>query len=101
MVICDEAVGCRFSGDVCPHSVTHKRFDECTDDPCAESSTASCIRGKGNVSIKFNPHDLWIGVYWNQEEIGYVNFIDVFVCLLPALPIHIQIKKRIREDSDE
>jgi hypothetical protein len=47
------------------------------------------------VEIKWEPRDLWIGVYWRRERQRQLSKrrpkgatrIRVFVCLLPALPI--------------
>jgi hypothetical protein len=36
------------------------------------------------VRIEFKPRDLWIGAYW--KRLG--NTLDLWVCLLPCLPIH-------------
>jgi hypothetical protein len=35
--------------------------------------------------FEWRPRDLWIGAYW--KRIG--NCIDLWVCLLPCLPLHI------------
>lgn len=37
------------------------------------------------VRLEFNPRDLWIGAYWKRSEGGG---LDVWVCLVPALPLH-------------
>jgi hypothetical protein len=36
------------------------------------------------VQWEFKPADLWVGVYWCNHG----GFIDVWVCLVPMLPIH-------------
>lgn len=36
-----------------------------------------------NVSLKFEPRDLWIGVYWNRPYWG----LEVYICIVPCLPI--------------
>jgi hypothetical protein len=38
-----------------------------------------------SVALEFKPQDLWIGAYWHRSEDG----LDVWVCLLPMLPIHV------------
>lgn len=43
------------------------------------------------ISVKFNPKDIWIGVYWNyhQHLPSAMRFFDVYICVIPMLPIHI------------
>ena len=38
------------------------------------------------IRLEFKLEDLWIGAYWNRE--GY--YINIWVCLVPCLPIHIR-----------
>lgn len=38
------------------------------------------------VGIEFKLADLWIGTCFNTDDIGLV---DIWICLLPCLPIHI------------
>jgi hypothetical protein len=54
------------------------------------------------VRLEFKIEDMWIGVYWKsscttlahmdgkEPEVTY-NQLDIWVCLLPCLPIHITI----------
>ncbi len=61
------------------------------------------------IGIEFKPQDLWIGIYfkfWNASVFPYAkdnNFIDkykyyeLFVCLLPCLPIHISFEVKKNE----
>ena len=37
------------------------------------------------AALEFKPRDLWVGAYW--KRIG--NCIDLWICLLPCLPIHV------------
>lgn len=41
------------------------------------------------VALIFEPRDLWLGIYWNPVESLMGNWIalDVYVCVLPCLPI--------------
>lgn len=41
---------------------------------------------KRGIKIKFNPRDIWVGVYWDYT-IGLG--LDVYVCILPCFPIKI------------
>jgi hypothetical protein len=36
------------------------------------------------VRVEFKPQDLWVGAYW--KRVGHV--LDVWLCLLPCLPLH-------------
>ena len=61
------------------------------------------------VRFKFEPHDLWVGVYWKMTRnvrpaadflSGYAwDFhargwlLDVYICPLPTLLIHLQFYK--------
>ena len=36
-------------------------------------------------SFEWKPQDLWVGVFW--KRIG--NAVDVWVCLLPCVPLHV------------
>jgi hypothetical protein len=40
---------------------------------------------KWHIAIRFSPREFWIGLYW--QRMG--NFVDVWVCLLPMVPIHV------------
>lgn len=44
-----------------------------------------------SVSIEFNPHDIWVGIYWRVRFGRYDTFLrkDVYICLIPCFPIHI------------
>ena len=41
------------------------------------------------VRLEFEPRDLWIGIYWESCVIGKMQHYDVWVCIMPTLPIHI------------
>lgn len=34
--------------------------------------------------FKFEPRDLWVGVFWDRRHDG----LHIYVCLLPTLVIH-------------
>lgn len=38
------------------------------------------------VSLKFEPRDLWIGLYWTIER-SYSSRMMVYLCIVPTLPI--------------
>lgn len=49
---------------------------------------------KCRVSIEFNPHDLWIGVFWHYYSYLTIDFdkLDVYICIVPMLPILIAFR---------
>lgn len=40
-----------------------------------------------SISIKFEPRDLWIGVFWTFDDC-----LKIYICIVPTLPIRIFIK---------
>ena len=46
---------------------------------------------KSGISFKFEKKDIWIGCYWNifWSGIFFRKWIEVYICLLPCLPIKI------------
>lgn len=37
------------------------------------------------VEVKFEPRDLWVGVYWDHRIQG--RLLRIYVCLVPCLPL--------------
>lgn len=37
-----------------------------------------------NLQLEFKPQDAWIGAFWKRDG----NCLDVWVCLLPCVPLH-------------
>jgi hypothetical protein len=51
--------------------------------------------------IEFKPQDLWIGAYWKRNEAcGGDMAHDIWVCLLPMVPLHFQWRIRPRRSAD-
>lgn len=52
------------------------------------------------IRVFFEPRDLWIGVCWNCYPTGGVQgapvvwWLDIYVCLVPCLPIKLSFKTR-------
>jgi hypothetical protein len=44
-----------------------------------------------NAQLEFKLADMWIGCFYSQDDIGRIN---IWVCLLPCLPIHIRNYKQ-------
>jgi hypothetical protein len=41
------------------------------------------------LRLEFKPQDLWIGVRWAHCADSPYRRTDVWICLLPMLPLHI------------
>ena len=44
------------------------------------------------VALEWKPQDLWIGAFWRASPIDGAQpavITDVWICLLPCLPIHL------------
>lgn len=41
--------------------------------------------------IKFEPRDLWVGVYWDRRH--HPPELDVYVCLVPCFPLHVRFRR--------
>jgi hypothetical protein len=48
--------------------------------------------------LEFKPQDMWVGAYWHSHHVNDAHILDIWVCILPMLPIHIQINT-IRVDE--
>jgi len=56
------------------------------------------------INLEFKLQDIWIGVFWKKDlKVTYERLnrssirIDVWICLIPMLPLHIRWWKRINE----
>jgi hypothetical protein len=43
------------------------------------------------VRVEWKPEDLWVGAYWRrtQERVWWSRRYDLWICLLPCLPLHV------------
>lgn len=42
------------------------------------------------VKIKFEPRDVWIGVFWDKKPKGSkIQYWDIYICLVPLFPIRV------------
>lgn len=52
----------------------------------------SAPRPRFFVDLLFEPRDLWVGVYWDRPKNDWDHALDVYVTLLPMLPIKVMIR---------
>jgi len=43
------------------------------------------------IKIFFEPRDIWVGLYWKRIEYSGGNIWDLYICLIPMLPINIYL----------
>lgn len=43
-----------------------------------------------DVRLKFEPRDIWVGIFWQRIAPG----LEVYVCLLPMLPLRFVLSRR-------
>lgn len=44
---------------------------------------------KFSVHVRFDPHDMWVGIFWLViDSIEGWRVLNIYVCILPMLPIH-------------
>lgn len=43
-----------------------------------------------SIELECQPRDIWVGLYWKKTgDWTRGGFVDVYVCVIPMLPIHI------------
>jgi len=53
----------------------------------AQITKAFSLSKNWNFCLEFKLADLWVGAFWSEDDIG---LIDIYICVLPCLPIHIR-----------
>jgi len=54
---------------------------------------------EAEVGLDFSIHDLWIGLFWTYTQGLDVRWYNIYICILPAFPIHIKITVPNKEDE--
>lgn len=52
------------------------------------------------MQLKFEPRDIWIGVYWTRKSRVTTlendwNIYQIYICLIPCFPLILTFKKLI------
>ncbi len=54
-----------------------------------------------NIEVKWEPRDLWVGIYWDVMKVISTNYelkdshyiiLKIYICLIPCFPIMISKK---------
>lgn len=45
-------------------------------------------RRRSILTLEFKLQDLWLGAFWKRERRTGARQFDVWICLLPCLPLH-------------
>ena len=52
--------------------------------------------------LKFEPGDLWIGLYWKYDrEVRGLSHLHFFICLVPMFPLHLMFQIGAYQPYDE
>lgn len=55
------------------------------------TTTLAKTRGsRWTVALEWKAADLWVGAFWDRRG----PLLNLWVCLLPCLPIHVQLLRR-------
>lgn len=46
------------------------------------------------VKVKFEPRDMWIGLYWERKMAFFGWLYFFYICIIPMFPICIRYRKR-------
>lgn len=46
------------------------------------------------LGLKFEPRDLWIGIYWREDGWGVMRSLTLYFCLVPCLPLRVDLEWR-------
>ena len=54
-----------------------------------------------SIKLKFEPRDLWIGLYWctSFRILDMTNILQVYLIAIPTIVLLIELEKDILEDA--
>ena len=59
--------------------------------------TLAKTRGRRwTLALEWKAADLWIGAFWDRRG----PLLNLWICLLPCLPIHVQLLRQRRAELD-
>jgi hypothetical protein len=45
------------------------------------------------LHVVFEPRDCWVGIYWDRWRGTFSHGWDVYLCIVPCLPIHLFLNR--------
>lgn len=63
--------------------------------------TVEWLRHYWFPEVRWEPRDLWVGVHWSrweskeEAEWGWSFALDVYVCVIPCVPVHLAIRRMV------
>jgi len=45
----------------------------------------------GRVWLEATWQDAWVGLYWRRQKVLSDTWLDIYLCILPLLPIHLRL----------
>lgn len=42
-----------------------------------------------HVRLELKWQDLWVGVFWRTDDLLGDRYLNVWICLIPCLPLHL------------
>lgn len=46
--------------------------------------------GRGMTEIRFDPHDIWIGLFWTRYRLATSWQWDAWLCPFPTIALHVR-----------
>ncbi len=51
------------------------------------------------IRLEFKKEDCWIGMFWRKQYSNIGTWIDIWICLIPMIPIHITYLKSLKQND--
>ena len=51
--------------------------------------------------FRFEPRDLWVGVYWRENQVELRPGLQIYICIVPAIVIRLSIAWGKTPDLEE
>lgn len=48
------------------------------------------------LAVLLEPRDAWIGLYWTRPDVNWERAVDVYVCVVPFVPLKVMWRRKAR-----